>query len=80
MTYWPYATNYLPYEPDIHAIYFSLFGDDFERTIERALADPARLAQISTATREFTIGRKQRRQIAEYLVDETLRHDAAGKS
>ena len=77
---WPYTQNYLPLEPDKHAIYFSLFGDDFERTIERALADPAKLAQISVATREFTVGRKQRRQIAEWLVEETLRQHAGGKS
>ncbi len=29
---WPYAQNYLPLQPDVHAIYFSLIGDDFERT------------------------------------------------
>ncbi|MEI9997655.1 MAG: hypothetical protein WDO13_00005, partial [Verrucomicrobiota bacterium] len=37
---WPYANNYMAFEPDVHAVYFSLIGDDYERTITRALADP----------------------------------------
>jgi hypothetical protein len=70
---WPYATNYMPYEPDIHAIYFSLFGEDFERTIARALADPAKLDEISRNVRAFTLAHKERGHVGEMIVEETLR-------
>jgi hypothetical protein len=70
---WPYATNYMPYEPDVHAIYFSLIGDDFERTVARALADPAKLAEISRNVREFTLAHKERGHVGDMVVEETLR-------
>jgi hypothetical protein len=74
---WPYATNYMPYEPDVHAIYFSLFGDDFERTVERALADPAKLDEISRNVRAHTVAHKDRGHVGEMIVDETLKAWAA---
>jgi hypothetical protein len=70
---WPYTTNWMPYEPDVHAIYFSLFGDDFERTIARALADPAKLDEISRNVRAFTLAHKERGRVGEMVVEETLR-------
>jgi glycosyltransferase involved in cell wall biosynthesis len=70
---WPYSTCYKAYEPDVHAVYFALIGDDFERAVERALADPAKLQQISQAVREFTIAHKERMKLGEMVVDETLR-------
>jgi glycosyltransferase involved in cell wall biosynthesis len=69
---WPYATNYMPFQPDLHAIYFSLIGDDFERTVARALADPAKLAEISVATRAFTLAHKERKHVGEMVIEETL--------
>jgi hypothetical protein len=74
---WPYATNYMPYEPDVHAIYFSLFGDHFERTVERALADPAKLDEISHNVRAYTLAHKDRGHVGEMIVDETLKAWAA---
>jgi len=70
---WPYATNYMPFQPDVHAIYFSLIGDDFERTVARALADPAKLEEISRNTRAFTIQHKERGHVGEVIIEETLR-------
>jgi hypothetical protein len=70
---WPYAQNYMPYEPDVHAIYFSLIGDDFERTVARALADPAKLEEISRHGRTFTLAHKERGHVGEMVVEETLR-------
>ena len=70
---WPYATNYMPYEPDVHAIYFSLIGDDFERTIDRALADPEKLDAISRNVREYTLRYKDREHVGEMIVEETLK-------
>jgi hypothetical protein len=70
---WPYATNYMPFEPDVHAIYFSLIGDDFERTVARALADPAKLDEISRNVRAFTIAHKERGHVGRMLVEETLK-------
>jgi hypothetical protein len=70
---WPYATNYMPYEPDVHAIYFSLIGDDFERTVARALGDPAKLEEISRNVRAFTLAHKERGHVGEMVVEETLR-------
>ena len=70
---WPYATNYRPFQPDVQAIYFSLIGDDFERTVARALADPAKLEEISQNTRAFTIAHKERGHVGEMIVEETLR-------
>ena len=69
---WMYATNHLPFEPDVHAIYFSLIGEDFERTVERALADPAKLAEIAAAARDLVVNHKQRQIVGEFIVRETL--------
>jgi hypothetical protein len=69
---WPYATNYMPLEPEVHAIYFSLIGDDFERTVTKALADPAKLEEISVATRAFTLKHKERGHVGEMVIEETL--------
>ena len=79
---WPYANNYMPFQPDVHAIYFSLIGDDFERTVARALADPAKLAEISVATRVFTLAHKERGHVGEMVIAETLaeRKKAEGRS
>jgi hypothetical protein len=77
---WPYSQNHLPLQPDVHAIYFSLIGDDFERVVERALADPEQLAAISEQTRAFTVACKQQHQIGEWIIEETLREHAARSS
>jgi len=69
---WPYATNYMPYEPDVHAIYFSLIGDDFERTLARALADPARLEEISRNVRAHNLAHKERGHVGDMVVEQTL--------
>jgi hypothetical protein len=74
---WPYAQNYMPFQPDVHAIYFSMIGDDFERTVDRALADPARLEKIAAATRAFTLEHKERLHVGDWIVEETLRRHAA---
>jgi hypothetical protein len=73
LTNWPYAQNYLPYEPDVHAIYFSLIGDDFERTLARALADPAKLDEISRNVRAHTLTHKDRGHVGDMIVAETLK-------
>ena len=77
---WPYATNYMPFQPDVQAIYFSLIGDDFERTVARALADPAKLDEISRETRAFTIAHKERGHVGEMVIEETLREFAKQKA
>jgi hypothetical protein len=73
---WPYAQNYLPFQPDVHAIYFSLIGDDFEQTVAQALADPAKLERIAQETRAFTLQHKERRHVGEIIIEETLREHA----
>jgi hypothetical protein len=73
---WPYTTNYMPFEPGVHAIYFSLIGDDFERTIAKALADPAKLEEISQSTRAFTLAHKERGHVGEMVIAETLKAHA----
>jgi hypothetical protein len=70
---WPYTTNWMPFEPDVHAVYFSLFGDDFEKAIDRALADPAKLDAMSRQVREHTLTYKDRARVGEMVVEETLR-------
>jgi len=77
---WPYATNYMPFEPDVHAIYFSLIGDDFERTVAKALADPAKLEEISLSTRAFTLQHKERSHVGEVIIEETLREHAKARA
>ena len=73
---WMYATNHLPFEPDVHAVYFSMIGDDFERVVARALADPARLEKIAHAARELVVNHKERQIFGDHVIRETL---AAGK-
>jgi len=75
---WPYATNYMPLQPDVHAIYFSMIGDDFERTVARALGDPAKLEEIAANTRAFTIEHKERGHVGEMIIEETLREFGKG--
>jgi hypothetical protein len=76
---WPYAQNYMPLQPDVHAIYFSLIGDDFERTVAQALADPAKLERIALATRAFTRQHKERGRVGETIIEETLREHAKSR-
>jgi hypothetical protein len=73
---WPYTTNYMPYEPDVHAVYFSLFGNDFERAAEKALADPAKLDAMSRAVRAHTLAHKVRGHLGDVIIEETLREFA----
>lgn len=73
---WPYVTNHLPFEPDVHAIYFSLIGNDFERVVARALADPDRLASIAQAARDWVVNHKQRPTVGEWVIRETLAETA----
>jgi len=70
---WPYAQNYMPLQPNLHAIYFSLIGDDFERTIADALSNPERLETIARQARAFTIQHKEHLHLGEIIIDETLR-------
>ncbi len=70
---WPYTTNYMPYEPDVHAVYFSLIGEDFERAVDRVLADPAKLDAMARNVRAHTLQYKDRVHVGEMIVDETLR-------
>jgi hypothetical protein len=74
---WPYAQTYHQYEPDVHAIYFSMFGDDFERVVAESLADPEKLERVARQAREFTIEKKDRAEVADYVLAETLRVHAA---
>jgi hypothetical protein len=69
---WPYSQNYLPFEPDVHAIYFSTIGEDFERTVARALADPARLEEIARAARHLVVNFKERQVVGDAIIRETL--------
>jgi len=69
---WPYVQNAFPLEPNRHAIYYSCIGDDFERQVRLALADPARLAEISQATRAFTKQYKDRAALGRYVVETAL--------
>jgi hypothetical protein len=76
---WPYAQNHMPLQPDVHAIYFSLIGDDFEQTVARALGDPGKLEEIAAKTRAFTIQYKDRQHVGEWIVEETLRRHENAK-
>jgi hypothetical protein len=69
---WPYATNYLIFQPDVHAFYFSMIGDDFERVVARALANPARLEEMAQAGRDLVVNHKQRHLLGEHIIRETL--------
>jgi hypothetical protein len=75
---WMYATNHLPFEPDVHAVYFSMIGGDFERVVARALADPAKLEEIARAARDLVVNHKERQIFGDYVIRETLA--AAGKT
>ncbi len=69
---YPFVLHHMPMEPDEHAIFFSMAGNDFEKQIDRALANPALLEKISRQTREFTLAHKDRRRIADYIVQTAL--------
>jgi hypothetical protein len=75
---WMYATNHLPFEPDVHAIYFSMIGGDFERVVARALADPAKLEAIARAARDLVVNHKERQIFGDYVIREVL--SVVGKS
>lgn len=75
----PYAQHYRQFQPDIHAIYFSLIGDDFERVVERSLAAPETLERISQATRAFTLEEKDCTRIGDYVIRETLQQHALNR-
>jgi hypothetical protein len=74
---WPSAQNYQPFLPEKQAIYFSMIGGDFERTVARALGDPAGLERIAVNARTFTVEQKQRAGIGGWIAAETLRAHAA---
>jgi hypothetical protein len=74
---WLYSTNHLPFQPGVHAVYFSMIGDDFERVVERALADPAQLEEIARAVRDLVVNHKERQIFGDHIIRETL---AAGKA
>ncbi len=69
---WPYSTVHEPLEPDRHAVYFSYIGDHFERQVESALSDLDRLQKISDEARAFTLARKGRMHLLDYVVESTL--------
>jgi hypothetical protein len=69
---WPYSTNHLIFQPDVDAIYFSMIGDDFERVVARALADPAKLDEMARAVRDLVVNHKQRHLVGEHIIRETL--------
>jgi hypothetical protein len=75
---WPYAQHYAQYQPDVHAIYFSMIGDDFERVVARALASPEKLAEIARNARAFTMEQKNSLRVGDYVIEETLRRHARG--
>jgi hypothetical protein len=77
---WPYTQNYRMLQPNVHAIYFSLIGDDFERVVEESLAQPEKLARIAKDGRDYTIAYKDRRVQADYVIEETLREFAARRN
>jgi hypothetical protein len=74
---WSYAQHYRQFQPNVHAIYFSLIGDDFERVVAEALARPDQLAEIAQAARAFMIEYKDCPKIGDYVIEETLRAHAA---
>jgi hypothetical protein len=69
---WPFTQNYQMLEPNEHAIYFSLIGNDFEKTVGQSLRNPELLESISVKTREHTLKYKQKHLIGDYIVNETL--------
>ncbi len=77
---WIYTQGNRPFLPDIHAIYFSLMGDDFERVTTSALADPEKLARIAQNARAFTCNELKYEFLADEVVNETLRQHVANMS
>lgn len=73
---WPYADCWKPFLPDEHAIFFSVYGSDFDRAVDRALADLDRLQVVADQARAFTLRYKFPKAIADYVVTETLRQHA----
>lgn len=69
---YPFVLHHQPMVPDEHAVFFSLAGEDFEHQIDRALSSPALLEKISRQTRQHTIEHKDRRRIADYIVNTAL--------
>lgn len=69
---WLYSTNHLPFQPDVHAVYFSMIGDDFERVVARALADPAKLEEIARAARDLVVNHKERQIFGGHVIREVL--------
>ena len=69
---WPFTQVHEPLLPDEHAFYFSYMNDHFERVVEEALSDPARLQRMSDAARKFTQEKKGRPRLLNYIVDSTL--------
>ncbi|HSI84785.1 MAG: glycosyltransferase [Candidatus Methylacidiphilales bacterium] len=70
---WPYAQHHMPLEPDRHAIYFSMIGDDFERQVARALSDLPRLEEMSRDVQAHTLAHKTRAAIGDYIVQTALK-------
>jgi len=73
---WPYADCWKPFIPDEHAFFFSVYGNDFEKVVDRALSDLNRLQVVADQSRAFTLEYKFPRAIADHIVSETLRHYA----
>jgi hypothetical protein len=69
---YPYTQVHEPLEPDLHAFYFSYIGDHFERVVEEALRDDARLQRMADAARPFVREKKGRARLLNYVVDATL--------
>jgi hypothetical protein len=69
---WPYTQVHDPLLPDEHAFYFSYMSDHFERTVEDALSDGARLQRMSDAARQYIIAKKGRKKLLNYIADTTL--------
>ncbi|MCS7062743.1 MAG: hypothetical protein NZM04_01620, partial [Methylacidiphilales bacterium] len=70
---WPYSQTLHPLLPDQHAVYFSLFGNDFENKILEALSRPDLLQSKAEALRQWVQTVADRRALASYIVHETLR-------
>lgn len=77
---WSYAQHYHQYQPNVHAIYFSLIGDDFERVAAEALSSPEKLEKIAEASRAFTIKEKDCPKIGDYVIRETMRQHATNQA
>ena len=73
---WLYTQVTDPLVPDVHAFYFSYIADHFERTVEAALADPARLQRVSDAARQFVLEKKPRSKLLNHVVETTLAESA----